>query len=100
MGWTISHGIRNTRSATTIHNLAQHLAHVLPASDWRIIEPVFGDRSGDPFRIPHNDARQIAAVLRRAANHRKMPADWGDLAREFADAAQKAANARQSWEWS
>lgn len=96
MGWTISHGIRNTRSATTIHNLAQHLAHVLPASDWRTIEPVFGDRSGDP----HNDARRIAAVLRRAASHRKMPRDWGQLAREFADAAQKAANARQAWEWS
>lgn len=100
MGWTISHGIQNTRSATTIHNLAQHLAHVLPASEWRAIEPVFGARSGDPFRVPHNDARRIAAILRRAASHRKMPADWGQLAREFADAAQNAANARQAWEWS
>lgn len=99
MGWSISHGVQNTRSATTIHNLAQHLAHVLSAADWRIVEPVFGGRADGPFRVPHNDARQIAAALRRAVSHRKMPADWGALAREFADAAQKAADARQAWEW-
>jgi len=100
MGWSISHGIRNTRSATTIHNLAQHLAHVLPAADWRAIEPVFGKRPDGPFRVPHGEARRIAAALRRAASHPKMPADWGQFARELADAAQNAANARQSWEWS
>ncbi|MFD8545642.1 hypothetical protein [Streptomyces sp. NPDC059649] len=99
MGWTISHGVTKSRSATTLNTLAQHLAHVLPASDWRTLEPVFGDRPRGPFRVPHNDARQIAAALRRAAGHRKMPADWGALAREFADAAQKAADARQAWEW-
>ncbi|SHL75228.1 hypothetical protein [Streptomyces yunnanensis] len=99
MGWTISHGVQNTRSATTIHNLAQHLAHVLSASDWRAIEPVFGYRSGDPFQVPHADARRLAAVLRRAANHRKMPADWGALARELADSAERAASARQPWKW-
>ncbi|WP_329330754.1 hypothetical protein OIU81_02920 [Streptomyces sp. NBC_01454] len=103
MGWTISHGTHNngqiSPSYRSISVLGQHLAYVLPASDWRAIEPVFGDRSGGPFRVPHNEARRIAAVLRRAASHRKMPADWGDLAREFADAAQNAANARQSWEW-
>jgi len=96
MGWSISHGIRNTRSATTIQNLAQHLAHVLPASEWRVVEPVFGTRSADPFRVPHNDARRIAAVLRRAASHRKMPSDWGDLARELAVLITSVVSSRQA----
>lgn len=99
MGWSISHGIQDTRSATTIHNLAQHLAHVLPASEWRAIELVFGGRSDGPIRVPHSDARRIAAILRRTAGHPKMPRDWGQLASELADAAQAAANARQPWEW-
>ncbi|MFB6568387.1 DUF7739 domain-containing protein [Streptomyces noursei] len=99
MGRSISHGIHNTRSATTIHNLARHLAHVLPAAEWRAIEHVFGKRSGDPFQVPPAEARRIAAALWTAAEHRKMPADWGALARELAASARRAVNAGQPWEW-
>ncbi|WP_438489559.1 DUF7739 domain-containing protein [Streptomyces sp. S186] len=100
MGWTVSHGVNNTRSATTIHNLARHLAHVLPAAEWRAIEHVFGRRSGDPFKVPPVEAGRIAATLRAAAKHRKMPADWAGLAREFAESAERAASAGQPWKWS
>lgn len=104
MGWDISHGTdRNgeiQRSHTTISNLAQAVADVLPGRDWRILAPVLNYRSGDAFfSVPAAEAGRIAGLLRKAASHRRMPRDWGDLARELADAADRAANARQSWEW-
>lgn len=103
MGWTISHGTdRNNEidcSYTTISNFAQAVADVLPARDWRTLAPVLNDRSGDGrFSVPAAEASRIAGLLRKAAGQRRMPSDWADLARELADAADRAANARQVWE--
>ncbi|MGW7490772.1 DUF7739 domain-containing protein [Streptomyces sp. NPDC054786] len=56
-------------------------------------------RSGDSFAVPAADLAHIAGLLRAAAGHRRMPADWAGLARELADAAQSAANTRRPWEW-
>ncbi|KIZ16852.1 hypothetical protein [Streptomyces natalensis] len=104
MGWNIFHGTdRNNeicRSYTTISNLAQAVADVLPARDWRTLAPVLNHRYGDAyFSVPAADAGRIASLLHKAASHRRMPPDFGDLARELANAAQAAANARQPWEW-
>ncbi|MFJ3950296.1 hypothetical protein ACIPXV_09525 [Streptomyces libani] len=104
MGWTISHGTdRNNEidcSYTTISNLAKAVADVLPGRDWRILAPVLNESSGDGrFSVPAAEAGRIATLLRKAARHRRMPQNWGGLARELADAADRAANARQPWEW-
>lgn len=102
MGWTISHGTAThiRRSYTSIAQLGDQLAHVLPGRDWRVLAPRFARRSEAWITVSHRDAGGMARALRAAADHRKMPADWARLARELADAAQKAANARQAWEWS
>jgi hypothetical protein len=102
MGWNISHGpgaddIR--RSYTSMHNLLQHLAHVLPGADWRRIKELFNRGSGDPFTVTPNDAGEMARVLRAAADHPKMPTDWADEALSLASSAEHAANSRQPWEW-
>ncbi|MGW2920399.1 DUF7739 domain-containing protein [Streptomyces angustmyceticus] len=103
MGWTISHGTEAngliSPSYRSISVLGQHLAYVLPARDWRSMAPAFGNRSGDPFTVPAAKAAHIAGLLRVAAGHRLMPHDRAQLARQLADAADRAAKARQPWEW-
>lgn len=101
MGRNVSHGTSGDlrRSYTTMHNLAQHLAHVLPAGDWRIIQPLFSPKAGDVFNVPPMTAGRVAAVLRRAERARLMPADWGELVAELADAADRAFAAGQNWTW-
>lgn len=100
MGIRISHSTGQIRSATTIGNLGEQLAHVLPASDWRQISYLFGGGFADVTEVPPRQAGQIADILRKAARHRLMPGDWADLATVFADAAQRASRSGQPWTWS
>lgn len=100
MGIVISHADGASRSATSIGNLGQRLADVLPARDWRQISHLFDGRFADIQQIPPARAKQIAGILRTAANHRRMPADWAELARLIADAANSASRAGEPWTWS
>jgi hypothetical protein len=104
MGWNISHGTNRygqvRRSYTTIGNLARQLAHTLPAADWRTISYLFNRPTGEPFTVSADDAGVAADVLRLAADHYLMPADWAAEAREIADAADRAASSGDSWKWS
>lgn len=102
MGWNISHhlgGDDMRRSATSIGNLGQQIAHVLPARDWRRVKSLFSRRSGDPFAVSPKDAGEMARVLNVAADHPRMPADWAQDARQLADSARNAARTRQPWNW-
>lgn len=103
MGWNVSHGTDQDgefrRSYTSMSNLAQQLAHVLSASDWRSIAYLFNCPSGDPFTVDPAEAGRIARVLRTAAVHRLMPGDWGATTDELADAAGRAAAAGEPWTW-
>jgi len=100
MGISISHGVDNTRSALTIANLGQHLAHALAASEWRDLSDLFGGRFADVASIPPHEASRIGDLLHKAAGHRAMDAGWGSLAREIGDAANRAASSGQNWTWS
>lgn len=100
MGIHVSHSDGKTRSALTISNLGQQLAHALPARDWRTIRHLFDGRFADIAHIPPREAGKIATVLHKAASDRHMPTNWAYLARAFADAAQNAADAREPWVWS
>lgn len=100
MGISISHGATGPRSALTISNLGQQLAHTLSAREWREIAHLFDGRFDDIASIPPREAGRIGDLLHKAARHRLMPADWGHLATEIGDAAHRAARARQNWEWS
>lgn len=100
MGIRISHSTGHIRSALTISNLGEQLAHVLPASDWRQISHLFGGGFSDVAEIPPRRAGQIAGILRKGAGHRLMPSDWANLATVFAEAAERAARAGQPWTWS
>lgn len=100
MGICISHSTGQSRSALTISNLGEQLAHVLSARDWRQISHLFDGSFSDVAEIPPRQAGRIATILRQAAGHRLMPTDWADLAGIFADAAQRAARAGQPWTWS
>lgn len=101
MGWNISHGQRGEirRSAATMHNLSQHVAHVLTAREWQTVKALFDRPSGDPFWLHPHDAARVAPLLHKAGNHRLMPANWAGLAHELADAAHRAADAGQNWRW-
>ncbi len=99
MGISISHGVPSTRSALTIYNLGQHLAHTLTATEWREISDLFDGRFADTAHIPPHEAGRIGDLLHKAARHRAMPTNWGDLAILLGDAARRAARARQNWEW-
>ncbi|WP_329623398.1 hypothetical protein OG357_25705 [Streptomyces sp. NBC_01255] len=103
MGINVSHGSNQwgeeRRSATSVANLGKHLAHVLTSRDWDVVADLFDGTFRDEEYVPPAEARQIAAVLYKAADHRLMPSDWGSDARLFADAAARAATAGQSWHW-
>jgi hypothetical protein len=104
MGWNVSHGSNangeERRSYTTITNLAQHLAHVLPAGEWSEMAVVFKRGSGDPFTLPPRQAARCADLLDKAAAHVLMPPDWAELASTLAVAARRASSAGQVWKWS
>lgn len=104
MGWNISHGTNQygqvRRSYTSMSNLAQHLAHVLSAREWASISYLFNRGSGDPFNVPTAEASRVGNLLHKAAKHRSMNSEWGQLATELGDAAHRAARAGQNWEWS
>ena len=112
MGWTISHGNStrgtNYRSAGAMHDVGQQVAHIVTGKEWRTVEKLFKAQHADgPFSIPPREAGKMAAVLRKAAAHPLMPRSFvgdslvsADAVRELADAAQRAATARQPWEWS
>ncbi|MFF3928240.1 DUF7739 domain-containing protein [Streptomyces hirsutus] len=100
MGIRISHGVRGSRSALTISNLGQHLAHTLTAAEWREISYLFDGRFADIATIPPHEADRIGDLLEKAAGNRAMSSEWGELAAEIADAAHRAARAGQNWEWS
>lgn len=102
MGWNISHHRDSDdmrRSYTSIDNLGQQIAHVLPGRDWRRIRAIFDRRSGDPFTVTARDAGDMARILAAAASHPKMPRDWAQDARQLADSARKAADTRSAWTW-
>lgn len=103
MAWNISHGTDRNNEVLTSYShmgsLCEHLTHVLSSREWRVLKPAFGTRSGDPFRISPKDAGRMATVLHAAATHHLMPAEFARTARDLADAANRAANARQPWEW-
>lgn len=106
MGWSISHGNSprgtNYRSAGAMVEVGQQVAHLVTGAEWRTVKKLFKlANSGDgPFAISHRDAGRMAAVLHKAAGHPKMPVSFQGPIREVADAAQRAASARQPWEWS
>lgn len=100
MGISISHADGASRSALTVSNLGQRLADVLPARDWRQIRHLFDGRFADIQQIAPAEAKQIAAILRTASNHRRMPGEWAELARLIADAAESAHRAGETWTWS
>ncbi|WP_405888848.1 hypothetical protein OG762_36850 [Streptomyces sp. NBC_01136] len=100
MGISISHGVPSTRSALTISNLGKHLAHALTGSEWREISHLFDGRLYTPVHTPSAQAGRIGDLLHKAARHRAMEAEWGDLAILLGDAAHRAARAGQTWKWS
>ena len=99
MGISISHGVPSTRSALTISNLGQHLAHALTGSEWREISYLFDGHLRTPENIPAHEASRIGDLLHKAANSRAMDPEWGELAILLGDAANRAARAGQNWEW-
>lgn len=105
MGWSISHGnsIRGTnyRSGTAMYEVGQHVVRIVTPADWRDVERLFylANHADGPFSIQPRKARRMAEVLRAAAEHRSMSRDLKEGVEELADAADRAADARQRWKW-
>lgn len=99
MGISISHGAPGPKSATTIGNLGQHLAHALTGSEWRQISHLFDGHLRAPIHTPPAEAGAIGNLLHKAANSPAMEPGWGELATLLGDAANRAARTGQTWEW-
>ncbi|MEU0112009.1 hypothetical protein ABZ313_42620 [Streptomyces sp. NPDC006251] len=103
MRWTISHGTREGGpyycSYHSMNTLARHLAHVLPAKDWRRIHRLFRRPAGLPVGVHHVEASYIADILYKAANHRLMPDTSAAVAHDLADTAGRAAGTIEPWTW-
>lgn len=99
MGISISHGVPSTRSALTIANLGQRLAHTLSGSEWAEIRHLFDGGLSVPVSTPPTKAGHIASLLTKAAGHRAMDREWGQLATTLAASAQRAASVNETWEW-
>lgn len=99
MGW--SYG-GPTRSALQMEQLAQQMAHVLPARQWRTVRTLFDAvQHGDgPFVFDAVMAYRYAEVFRAAAAHPKMPAGWAAFALDIADHASAAIRSDRPWRWS
>jgi hypothetical protein len=99
MGISISHGVPSTRSALTIANLGQHLAHALTGAEWREVAYLFDGRLYTPVHTPPAQAGRVAVLLAKAARSRTMGPEWGQFANLLASAAQRAAKAGENWVW-
>ncbi|MGW5636449.1 DUF7739 domain-containing protein [Streptomyces sp. NPDC003832] len=99
MGISISHGVPSTRSATTLANLGNHLAHTLSGSEWREVAHLFDGHLYTPVHTPPGQAGRIATLLHKAANSRAMDREWSQLANLLAGSAQRAAEAGETWSW-
>lgn len=99
MGWNNGGAYR---SATAMHELGQHVAHVVSASDWRTVQPLFHSAqwADGPFTLTARAAGSIARVFRTAAAHQLMPGYWADSARELAAVAEQHAATGRAWRWS
>jgi hypothetical protein len=100
MGW--NYGGNSSRSALQLHQLAQQMAHVLPARQWRIVQGLFdaAAHADGPFLFDASVAYRYAEVFRAAAAHPKMPADGGQFALDIADHASAAIRSGRLWRWS
>lgn len=104
MGWSISHGRSRmpggdiVRPYHEMSDLGRHLAHALPAHEWRKISGLFR-RKGDPFTVPPRDAATAADAFHAGAKNRRVPRYYRSLAKDLADAAQRAAHGNQPWQW-
>lgn len=106
MTWTISHGAPDgrfdgyhSRSYSQVGDWRDALLRMpLSNRDLALVEPLTCDRSGDPFTVAPQRAAAIAAVLRSV--QRRMPRAHRELNDVLAAAAERAAAAGQSWEWS
>ena len=108
MTWTISHGTPGGRFD------GYHSRSYSQVGDWRdavlalglhltdrdvaALEPLLLRRSGDPFSIRPRQAAAIAGALRSLQPW--MPRAHRELNEVLAAAAERAAAARQRWEWS
>jgi hypothetical protein len=81
--------------------LGQHVAHIVTASEWRTIQPLFhnANRGDGPFDIAARDAARMAQIFRTAAASPRMPVFWATSARELADVAERHAQSGQPWPW-
>lgn len=101
MPWAISHANHHggaiVHTATSMRDLSQQVAHVLPAGDWRVVAYLFKQRN--KFMIPAREAGKAARILGKAASHHLMPPSVGGDVALLADAAGRAASAGEPWEW-
>lgn len=98
MGWSYGGG---TRSASAMGELGSHMAHVLPAAQWRTVRGLFdlAQTADGPFSFSPTDTRRMAEAFRAAASHWLVPRFWRKSARELAEVAERHAAAGQPWRW-
>ncbi|WP_030303465.1 hypothetical protein [Streptomyces katrae] len=104
MGVNISHGSnqfgQERLSYTSVAAMGQQIAYVLSGRDWRKVRHLFSGRLPDDLLISPDKAGEIADVFAKAAQHSKMPREWGDTIRRWAAAGYRAHSSGEPWSWS
>jgi hypothetical protein len=85
-----------------MYELGQHMAHVLPARQWRSVRGLLdlAQRADGPFSFSPAETYRLAEAFRAAAAHPKMPACWAQSASELAEIAGQHRDAGKPWRWS
>ncbi|MFI1867388.1 DUF7739 domain-containing protein [Streptomyces jumonjinensis] len=103
---TLSHGTdpygELPHSTERLHALAADLARpgVLPSQDLATVREILtSPLPGGRLEIEPGQARQIAAILRRASDSFDLPARPTAEAALLGDAAGRAADADETWTW-
>ncbi|MGW2181237.1 DUF7739 domain-containing protein [Streptomyces sp. NPDC001732] len=99
----VSHGSDffgvDTIPVRDLRHLGEHVRGVLPATDYPPLTRLL-DTAGDSEQILDTDqAARLAALLHRAAAHRRLRKPYSGLASLLGIAAANAAAASAPWTW-
>ncbi|MFJ2589730.1 hypothetical protein [Streptomyces sp. NPDC087538] len=100
---TVSHGSDffgvDTFPVRHLRELGQHVRSILPAADHPPLTQLLDDAGEDKHVLGPEESAQLAALLRRAAAHRRLKKPYGELAARLSIAAANAATDSATWTW-
>ncbi|MFJ5820131.1 hypothetical protein ACIQGT_40530 [Streptomyces sp. NPDC093108] len=100
---TVSHGSDffgvDTIPVRDLRHLGEHVRGVLPATDYPPLTRLLDDAGDSVQTLDTDQATLLAALLHRAADHRRLRKPYRGLASLLGIAAANAADDGEPWTW-